>query len=105
MKSLDDLMGSGDADISGIAHSIYARLDKANTASEMRAASLDEQMDEVLGRSELDAQLAERKQKLGPEINRPKSTRRTDPRACARIPRQLPRTCSPVVRAWQCLVK
>jgi phage shock protein A len=65
MKSLDDLMGSGDADISGIAHSIYARLDKASTASEMRAASLDEQMDEVLGRSELNAQLAERKQKLG----------------------------------------
>ena len=65
MKSLDDLMGSGDADISGIAQSIYARLDKASTASEMRAASLDEQMDEVLGRSELDAQLAERKQKLG----------------------------------------
>jgi hypothetical protein len=31
----------------------------------MRAASLDEQMDEVLGRSELNAQLAERKQKLG----------------------------------------
>jgi phage shock protein A len=65
MKSLDDLMGAGDADISGIAHSIYARLDKANAASEMRAASLDEQMDEVLGRSELNAQLAARKQQLG----------------------------------------
>jgi phage shock protein A len=65
MKSLDDLMGAGDSDISAIAQSIYARLDKANTASEMRAASLDEQMDEVLGRSELNAQLAERKQKLG----------------------------------------
>ncbi len=33
MKSLDDLMGSGDSDISGIAESIYARLDKASTAS------------------------------------------------------------------------
>ncbi len=65
MKSLDDLMGSNDADISGIAQSIYARLDKATTASEMRSASLDAQMDEVLGRSELNAQLAERKQKLG----------------------------------------
>ena len=65
MKSLDDLMGAGDADISGIAQSIYARLDKASTASEMHAASLDEQMDEVLGRSELNAQLAERKKKLG----------------------------------------
>ena len=39
--------------------------DKASAASEMRAASLDEQMDEVLERSALDAQLAERKQKLG----------------------------------------
>ena len=65
MKSLDDLMGSGDADVSRIAQSVYARLDKANAASEMRAASLDEQMDKVLEKSELDAQLAERKQKLG----------------------------------------
>jgi phage shock protein A len=65
MKSLDDLMGSGDSDIKGIAESIYARLDKATTASEMRAASLDEQMDQVLERSALNAQLAARRQKLG----------------------------------------
>jgi phage shock protein A len=65
MKSLDDLMGSGDSDIKGIAQSIYARLDKATTASEMRAASLDEQMDQVLERSTLNAQLASRRQKLG----------------------------------------
>lgn len=65
MKGLDDLMGSGDSDISGIAQSIYSRLDKASAASELRAASLDEQMDEVLERSALDAQLAERKKKLG----------------------------------------
>ena len=65
MKSLDDLMGSGDADIRRIAESVYSRLDKATAASEMRAASLDEQMDDVLERSALDAQLAERKQKLG----------------------------------------
>lgn len=65
MKSLDDLMGSGDADVKRIAESIYSRLDKASTASEMRAASLDEQMDQVLERSALDAQLAERKRRLG----------------------------------------
>ncbi|MBV7332779.1 PspA/IM30 family protein [Chloroflexi bacterium TSY] len=64
MKSLDDLMGSGDSDISGIAESIYARLDKATTASEMRASSLDQQMDEVLERSILDTQLAERRKRL-----------------------------------------
>ncbi len=65
MKSLDDLMGSGDSDISGIAQSIYARLDKATVASEMRASSLDEQIDQVLDRSTLEGQLAERKKKLG----------------------------------------
>jgi phage shock protein A len=65
MKSLDDLMGSGDSDLKNIAQSIYARLDKATVASEMRASSLDEQMDQVLERSTLDSQLAERKKKLG----------------------------------------
>ena len=65
MKSLDDLMGSGDSDIKRIAESVYARLDKASTASEMRAASLDEQMDQVLESSTLKAQLAERKKNLG----------------------------------------
>ncbi|MGD8996711.1 MAG: PspA/IM30 family protein [Anaerolineae bacterium] len=67
MKGLDDLMGSGDTDISRIAGSIYARLDKATTAAEMRAASLDEQIDEVLDRDVLDRQLSERKQRLGIE--------------------------------------
>ena len=65
MKGLDDLMGSGDTDISRIAQSIYARLDKATTATEMRAASLDEQIDQVLDRGVIDAQLAERKKRLG----------------------------------------
>lgn len=65
MKSLDDLMGSGDSDIKSIAESVYARLDKATAASELRASSLDEQMDEVLESSALKAQLAERKKKLG----------------------------------------
>jgi phage shock protein A len=65
IKSLDDLMGTGDSDIRRIAESIHARLDKASTASEMRAASLDEQMDQVLERSVLNSQLADRKKKLG----------------------------------------
>lgn len=65
MKSLDDLMGSGDSDIARIAESINTRLDRAATASEIRAASLDQQMDEVLERSELEAQLAERRNRLG----------------------------------------
>ena len=67
MKGLDDLMGSGDTDISRIAGSIYARLDKATTAAEMRAASLDEQIDAILDRDVLDRQLAERRKRLGLE--------------------------------------
>jgi phage shock protein A len=65
IKSLKDLTGSGDADIARIANSIRTRLDKASTASEMQSASLDAQMDEVLEKSALDSQLAERKKKLG----------------------------------------
>jgi phage shock protein A len=65
IKSLDDLSGAGDADVARIADSIRNRLDRASAESEMRAASLDKQMDEVLGRDELDSQLAARKARLG----------------------------------------
>jgi phage shock protein A len=65
IKSLDDLMGAGDDDISRVAEGIRARLDKASARSEMQSASLDAQMDEVLEQSTLDAQLAERKARLG----------------------------------------
>ncbi len=65
MRGLDDLVGSGDSDISRLAQGIYARLDKATTATEMQAASLDEQIDQVLDRSVIDSQLAERKKRLG----------------------------------------
>jgi phage shock protein A len=65
VRGLDNLAGLGDSDMSEVANSIRARLDKATTASEMHAESLDEQMARVLGQSELDKQLAERKAKLG----------------------------------------
>ncbi len=65
MKGLDDLIGSGDSDIGRIAQSIYARLDKATTATEMQAAGLEEQIDDVLDRSAIDSQLAERRKRLG----------------------------------------
>ena len=58
-------MGSGDADIARVGESIRARLDKASAQSEMLSSRLDDQMDEVLGKSELDSQLAERKKRLG----------------------------------------
>ena len=65
MKSLEDFMGSGDSDIGRVAQSIYARLDKATTAAEMQAVGLDEQIDDILDRSAIDNQLAERKKRLG----------------------------------------
>jgi phage shock protein A len=65
IKSLDDLMGTGDDDISRVAEGIRARLDKASARSEMLAGSLDAQMDQVLEKGMLEAQLAERKARLG----------------------------------------
>ncbi len=64
MKGLDDIMGSGDSDIGRIAKSIYDRLDKATAATEIRSKNLDEQIDQVLDRDTLNAQLAERKKRL-----------------------------------------
>jgi phage shock protein A len=65
IKSLEDLTGSGDDDISRVAEGIRARLDKASARSELMASSLDSQMDDVLESSTLEAQLAERKARLG----------------------------------------
>lgn len=65
IKSLDDLMGVGDADIARMGESIRARLDKASAHAEMYASRLDDQMDAVLGKDELDIQLEERKRRLG----------------------------------------
>lgn len=65
IKSLDDLEGVGDADIARIGESIRSRLDRASAESELYADQLDNQMDEVLGRTELDMQLEERKRRLG----------------------------------------
>jgi phage shock protein A len=59
------VMGSGDADIARVGESIRARLDKASAKSEMMSSRLDDQMDEVLGKGELDTQLADRKKRLG----------------------------------------
>jgi phage shock protein A len=65
IKSLDDLAGVGDADVARLADSIRTRLDQASARAEMAAQNLDSQMDDMLGRGELDAQLEERKRRLG----------------------------------------
>ncbi len=65
IKSLDDLAGVGDADVARMAETIRTRLDQASARAEIAAQNLDAQMDEALGRGELDAQLEERKRRLG----------------------------------------
>ncbi len=65
IKSLDDVVGMGDADIARMGESIRKRLEKAEAKSEMYASRLDEQMDEVLEKASLDNQLSERKKRLG----------------------------------------
>jgi phage shock protein A len=65
IKSLDDLAGVGDGDIARLGESIRSRLDKASAHAEMYASRLDSQMDDALGKAEIDLQLEERKRRLG----------------------------------------
>ena len=65
IKSLDDLAGVGDVDVARMADTIRTRLDKASAQAEVAATSLDQRMDEAIGRDEIDAQLEERKRRLG----------------------------------------
>jgi phage shock protein A len=65
IRSLDELQGIGDSDIARLGEQIRARLDRADADVEMKAASLDAQLDEVLGKDRLEKQLAERKRRLG----------------------------------------
>ncbi len=65
IKSLDDLSGVGDADIAKVADSIRSKLDKESARAERAAKNLDQQMDDALGKGQLDSQLEERKRRLG----------------------------------------
>ena len=65
LRPLDDLAGAGDADVARMADGIRTRLDQASARAEIAAQNLDSQMDEALGRGELDSQLEERKRRLG----------------------------------------
>lgn len=65
IKKVDDVAGMGDSDIARLREQIYARLDRASAHSEMYASRLDQQMDETLGKAEIDLQLEERKRRLG----------------------------------------
>jgi phage shock protein A len=65
IRSLKDLEGVGDADISRITEGIRSRLDQAEARAEIESSRLESQVDEALGKAELDSQLAERKKRLG----------------------------------------
>jgi phage shock protein A len=65
IRSLKDLEGVGDADIARITDGIRSRLDQAEARAEIETSKLSDQVDEALGKAELDSQLAERKKRLG----------------------------------------
>ncbi|MBX3065527.1 MAG: PspA/IM30 family protein [Anaerolineae bacterium] len=65
IKSLKDAAGTGDQEIASIADAIRARLDREDAELEMSSARLSDQMEEVLETSAIDAQLEERRKRLG----------------------------------------
>ena len=65
IRSLKDLEGVGDADIARITEGIRSRLDQAEARAELETSRLQDQVDDALGKVELDNQLAERKKRLG----------------------------------------
>lgn len=65
MRSLDSLMGQGDADVARAAENIRRRLDHADAAWEVQSSSLDQQLDEAMHSLEVEAELAARMERLG----------------------------------------
>ena len=67
IKSLDDLAGVGDEDVARVVDSIRARLDREDARLEMATGRLSDQIDEVVGYNEIEAQLEERRKRLNLE--------------------------------------
>ncbi|HFC11703.1 MAG TPA: hypothetical protein ENJ56_02570 [Anaerolineae bacterium] len=65
MRSLDALIGQGDEELATAAESIRSRLDHADAAWELQTDNLDSQLDSAMDDIELEADLAERMQRLG----------------------------------------
>lgn len=65
MKSLDSLMGQGDAEVANAAENIRRRLDHADAAWEVQTSSLDQQLDNAMQDLAVEAELAARMEKLG----------------------------------------
>jgi len=67
IRSLDDLTGEGDADVARVAEGIRQRLDEAEAHNEILLDGLDRQMEDALSSIEVEAQLEERRKRLGLE--------------------------------------
>ncbi len=65
IKGLDDLVGMGDEDVRRLGEQIRARLDREEARLEMATTSVRDQIDDVIGLSEIEMQLEERRQRLG----------------------------------------
>ncbi len=65
IKSLADVSGSGDDEIRKMADSIRARLDREDAQLEFASTSLSSQVDDAMANSAVDAQLEERRKRLG----------------------------------------
>ncbi len=64
IKSLDDLAGVGDEDVTRVVDSIRSRLDREDARLEMATGRLSDQIDEAVGYSEIELQLEERRKRL-----------------------------------------
>lgn len=65
MRSLDALMGQGDAEVARAAENIRRRLDHADAAWEVQSSSLDQQLDDAMHSLEVEGELAARMERLG----------------------------------------
>ena len=65
MKSLDSLIGQGDEELQTAAESVRRRLDHADASWELQTNNLDDQLDTAMNNIELEADLAERMDRLG----------------------------------------
>jgi phage shock protein A len=65
IKSLDDISKVGDAEMTTISEKIRSQLDRVDAEAEMASSRLQNQIDEVIGVSEIEQQLEERRSRLG----------------------------------------
>jgi phage shock protein A len=72
-QKASDVMGGGDIDMDNLSKSIYARLDKADADLKESQNTLEGSIDEAIDSSKVDADLEERRRKLGLTSDTPKA--------------------------------